>query len=155
MTTAWRFGEGVVALDDHGAPTAFVHDQLATNGFLLSQATDSWHTADRCWGAGFVITDHGATRWAVPDSSSVEAEVATQCFRLTDRLQLDVQRARRLPPRGPSAQAVDLAGRGGDIPAHEVSYEAASGSPAAAPPEQCGRRAYQELCRRHRRSRKC
>src|SRR5215213_3964200 len=94
MTTAWRLGEGVVALDDHGAPTAFVHDQLATNGFLLSQATDSWHTADRCWGAGFVITDHGATRWAVPDSSSVEAEVATQCFRLTDRLQLDVQRAR-------------------------------------------------------------
>ena len=46
-------------------------------------------------------------------------------------------------------QAVDLAGRGGDIPAHEVSYEAAWGSPAAAPPEQCGRRAYQELCRRH------
>ena len=92
MTTTWRLGEGAVALDDHGAPTAYVHDRLPTNRFLLSQATDSWHTADRCWGAGFVITDHGAAQWAVPDSSSVNPERAAQRFGLTDRLRLDVQR---------------------------------------------------------------
>ncbi len=92
MTTTWRLGGGAVALDDHGAPTAYVHDQLPTNRFLLSQATDSWHTADRCWGAGFVITDHGAAQWAVPDSSSVNPERAAQRFGLTDRLRLDVQR---------------------------------------------------------------
>jgi hypothetical protein len=92
MTTIWRLGEGAVALDDHGAPTAYVHDRLPTNRFLLSQATDSWHTADRCWGAGFVITDHGAAQWAVPDSSSVNPERATQRFGLTDQLRLDVQR---------------------------------------------------------------
>src|SRR5215203_174083 len=69
MTTTWRLGEGAVALDDHGAPTAFAHDQLPTNGFLLSQATDSWHTADRCWGAGFVITDHGAAHGPFPTAA--------------------------------------------------------------------------------------
>src|SRR5215213_3327449 len=34
MTTTWRLGEGAVALDDHGAPTANVHDRLPINRFL-------------------------------------------------------------------------------------------------------------------------
>jgi hypothetical protein len=92
MATTWRLGEGAVAIDDHGTPTAYVHDQLPRIRFLLNQATDSWHNADRAWGAGFVITDHGAAQWAAPQSSSVSAETATQRFALTERLSLEVQR---------------------------------------------------------------
>jgi hypothetical protein len=106
MTTTWRLGEGAVAPDDHGAPTPYVHDQLPINGFLLSQATDSWHTADRCWVAGFC--DHGPWRrtWAVPYSSSVDAEGASQRFWHDRRTPLDNKPpfrrgvgARRLQPR--------------------------------------------------------
>jgi hypothetical protein len=40
-------------------------------------------------GAGFVITDHGAAQWAVPDSSSVDAEGASQRFWHDRRTPLD------------------------------------------------------------------
>src|SRR5215212_5970442 len=97
MTTTWRPGDGAVALDDHGVPTTYVHDQLPTNASLLSQPTDSWHTADRCWGAGF---DHGPWRRIVGSTRQQlrGSEGASQRFRLTDRLRPNVQNLQRLPP---------------------------------------------------------
>ena len=99
-----------MALDDQEAPTTYIHDQLPTNGFLLSPATDSWHTADRCWGGGFVITDHGAAHGPFPTAAPVDAEGASQRFWHDRRTPLDnpppFRRgvgARRLQPRPSNA----------------------------------------------------
>lgn len=78
-------------LDDQGRPAAFRHDRLPGLGFLLGEG-DTWHTADRAWGAGFVVTDRGAAQWSVPDDRTVTDHAATQRFQLLDGLVLQVER---------------------------------------------------------------
>ena len=41
-------------LDDQGRPVAFRHGRLTVLGFLRGEG-ETWHTADRAWGAGFVL----------------------------------------------------------------------------------------------------
>jgi hypothetical protein len=78
-------------LDDQGRPAAFRHDRLPGLGFLLGEG-DTWHTADRAWGAGFVVTDRGAAQWSVPDDRIVTDTAATQRFQFLDGLALRVER---------------------------------------------------------------
>jgi hypothetical protein len=92
VTTTMPLGPGQVVLDDHGRPVAFRHGRLPGLGFLLAEGTDTWHTADRDWGAGFVVSDRGAAQWAVPDDAAVTDAAATQRFQLLDGLALDVHR---------------------------------------------------------------
>jgi hypothetical protein len=92
MTTTMPLGPGQVVLDDHGRPAAFRHGRLPGLGFLLAESTDPWHTSDRAWGAGFVVSDRGAAQWAVPDGAVVGDAAATQRFHLLDGLALDVER---------------------------------------------------------------
>jgi hypothetical protein len=92
MTTTMPLGPGQVVLDDHGRPAAFRHGRLPGLGFLLAESTDPWHTPDRAWGAGFVVSDRGAAQWAVPDGAVVGDAAATQRFHLLDGLALDVER---------------------------------------------------------------
>ena len=86
-----RLGPGQVVLDDLGRPVAFRHDRLPGLGFLLGEG-DTWHTADRAWGAGFAVTDRGAAQWSVPDGHTVTEAAATQRFQLLDGLALHVER---------------------------------------------------------------
>jgi hypothetical protein len=86
-----RLGPGQVVLDDLGRPVAFRHDRLPGLGFLLGEG-DTWHTADRAWGAGFAVTGRGAVQWSVPDDHTVAEAAATQRFRLLDGLALHVER---------------------------------------------------------------
>jgi hypothetical protein len=84
-------GPGQVVVDDQGRPAGFLHGRLPGLGFLLGEG-DSWHTADRAWGAGLAVTDRGAAQWAVPDDSTVTDAAATQRFHLLDSLALHVER---------------------------------------------------------------
>ena len=61
-----RCGTGAVLLNDYGAPAAFLNERLPGITFLLSESTESWHTPDRSWGSGFVVTDKGAAQWPTP-----------------------------------------------------------------------------------------
>lgn len=64
---------GIVRLDtETGAPRAFAHRSHPEVRYLLDVDHDAWHTAEHGWGTGFVISDRGAARWAVPDSLTWE-----------------------------------------------------------------------------------
>jgi hypothetical protein len=87
-----RCGTGAVLLNDYGAPAAFLNERLPGITFLLSESTESWHTPDRSWGSGFVVTDKGAAQWAAPDETTISDDAANQRFRLNDLLSLRVER---------------------------------------------------------------
>ncbi len=80
-------------MNDDGGPAAFLHDRLPGLTFLLSEQTDSWHTADRRWGSGFIVTDQGAAQWAAPDETTIAANHASQAFGLTSGVNLRVERS--------------------------------------------------------------
>ena len=92
-----RFGAGVARVDpDDGAVVAVEHPERPGMTYLLDETTEPWHTAERRWGKGFVITDRGAARWDAaarpeivtgPDGARVTATHA-----LGDGLILDVER---------------------------------------------------------------
>lgn len=93
MTESLGCGSGSVVLNGNGGPVAFQHDRLPGLTFLLTESTDTWHTADRSWGSGFVITDRGAAQWAAPNETTIADQTATQRFELTDGLNLHVERS--------------------------------------------------------------
>ena len=92
-----RVGAGVAPVDpDDGAVVAVEHPERPGMTYLLDETTEPWHTAERRWGKGFVITDRGAARWDAaarpeivtgPDGARVTATHA-----LGDGLILDVER---------------------------------------------------------------
>jgi len=53
-----RFGAGVARVDpDDGAVIAVEHPERPGMTYLLDETTEPWHTAERRWGKGFVITE--------------------------------------------------------------------------------------------------
>jgi hypothetical protein len=77
------FGAGRVTVSrDDGAVVAVEHPERPGMTYLLDEATEPWHTAERRWGKGFVITDRGGARW--------DAAAATHA--LVEGLVLDVDR---------------------------------------------------------------
>ncbi len=64
--------------------------------YLLDEATEPWHTAERRWGNGFLITDRGGARWdgaARPEIvTGADGVRVTATHPLGDGLVLDVER---------------------------------------------------------------
>ena len=91
------FGAGTVRLcRDDGAVVAVEHPRRPGMTYLLDETTEPWHTAERRWGKGFVITDRGGARWDAAARPEIEtlpdgARVSVT-HRLGDGLVLDVER---------------------------------------------------------------
>jgi hypothetical protein len=91
------FGAGIVRLHrGDGAVIAVEHPERPGMTYLLDETTEPWHTAERRWGKGFVITDRGGARWDAATRPEIvtgpDGARVTATHPLGDGLVLDVER---------------------------------------------------------------
>lgn len=74
---------GGYAVLDHatGQPMAFV-DETNLNRHVLLDDTVAWHSADYCWGSGYVTTEGGSSQWNVPMCREVRSHAVVADYAL-------------------------------------------------------------------------
>ncbi|WP_146197443.1 hypothetical protein [Promicromonospora sp. AC04] len=75
-----------------GAPLQFTADTDPDRRYLLDPTSEPWHTYEREWGSGFVITDRGSARWHQPSELTLDEDRSTATFTLGDHLALTITR---------------------------------------------------------------
>lgn len=92
-TVAATITTGFLRLDPAtGAPLTAHHREHPDVRYLLDADRDAWHTAEHAWGTGFVITDRGSARWAMPETLEWHADGNRATHRLLNGLTLRIER---------------------------------------------------------------